>query len=102
KRDDERIEVETPNATVTLLHPGEYHIEANSAGDRSIVRTRSGASEVVAANGSQRSWRVESNQEGVFDGSGELTATLHTLGPRTAFEDWANDRNRYSESPQSA
>lgn len=102
KRDDERIEVETPNATVTLLHPGEYHIEANSAGDRSIVRTRSGASEVVAANGSQRSWRVESNQEGVFDGSGELTATLDTLGPRTAFEDWANDRNRYSESPQSA
>jgi hypothetical protein len=102
KRDDERIEVETPNATVTLLHPGEYLIEANSAGDQTTVRTRGGASEVVAANGSQRSWQVESNQQGVFDGSGELTATLDTLGPRTAFEDWANDRNRSSESPQSS
>lgn len=102
KRDDESLTIETPNATVTLLHPGEYHIEANGAGDRTTVRTRSGASEVVAANGSQRSWRVENDQEGVFDGTGELAATLDTLGPRTAFEDWANDRNRYSENPQSS
>ncbi|HKE94640.1 MAG TPA: hypothetical protein VKB34_10065, partial [Povalibacter sp.] len=99
KRDDESIGIDTPNATVTLLRPGEYHIEANSAGDQTIVGTRSGESEVVAG---QKSWRIGSNEEGTFNGTGELAADIHGLGPRTAFEDWANDRNRGSESSVSS
>ncbi|MFL6547194.1 MAG: DUF6600 domain-containing protein [Povalibacter sp.] len=99
KRENERIEIETPNATVTLLHPGEYHIEATSAGDQTVVRTRNGDSEVTSGS---KVWRVGGNQQGVFSGTKELTARIERLGPRTAFEDWANDRNRRSEGSTSS
>lgn len=99
KLESERIEIETPNATVALLHPGEYHIEANAAGDRTVVRTRSGESEVF---GDQKSFTVRANEEGVFTGTSELAANIDRLGPRTAFEDWANERDRRNENPVSS
>lgn len=95
KRDDESIEVSTPNSTVAILRPGEYRIEANDAGDQTIVRTRNGEAEV---SGGSKTWRVDTSEEGVFDGVDEIAARVEPLGPRTAFEDWANDRNRVSEN----
>ncbi len=99
RRDGERIEVETPNATVDVLHPGEYRIDANSAGDRTVVAVRSGSSDVLSDG---KSWRVDDGEQGTFTGSGQLSANVVPLGPRTAFEDWANDRNRVSENSESA
>lgn len=108
KRDNERLDIDTPNTTVSLLHPGEYHIEVTAAGD-TVVKTRSGESEV---RDDRNSYTVRANEEGVFknvsgerasgEGSGELTADIHPLGPRTAFEDWANDRDRRDRSSVSA
>jgi hypothetical protein len=99
RRDDERIEIETPNATVDLRHPGEYRIDANPAGDRTVVAARSGGAEVISDG---KSWRVDDGEEGTFTGAGQLSANVAPLGPRTAFEDWANDRNRSSENSESA
>jgi hypothetical protein len=44
KLQDERIEIDTPNAVISLEHPGEYHIRVNEAGDETVVRTRNGES----------------------------------------------------------
>lgn len=99
KRDDESIEIDTPNATVRLLHPGEYHIEVNEAGDQTVVKTRSGESEV---EGETQSFTVGANEEGVFEGTDRLSANIDPLGPRTAFEAWANDRDRQDQESQSA
>lgn len=98
KRDNERVEIDTRNATVALLHPGEYHVEVTSAGD-TVVKTRSGEAEV---QGEKNSYTVAANEEGVFKGTDELTADINPLGPRTAFEDWANDRDRRDERSVSA
>lgn len=99
KRDDESIEIDTPNATVRLLHPGEYHIEVNEDGDQTVVKTRSGESEV---DGDHQTFTVAANEEGVFKGTDQLTASIDPLGPRTAFEAWANDRDRPEQESQSA
>ena len=99
RRDGETIAIESPNASVDLLHPGEYRIEASPAGDRTIVAARSGGSEVRAEG---QTWRVDDGDEGTFTGTGEVSANIVALGPRTAFEDWANDRNRISEAPVSS
>lgn len=99
KRDNESIEIDTPNATVSLLHPGEYHLEVNEAGDRTLVKTRSGASEVY---GQDQTYQVGAGEEGEFSGTGELTADVRSIGPRTAFESWANDRDRDNEESRSA
>lgn len=94
----ETIQVETPNSTVRLLHPGEYHFEVDSGSDRTIVKARSGEAEVV---GRVNSYKVTANEQGEFMGLDNLTAHIYAIGPRTAFESWANDRDRRDNESQS-
>jgi hypothetical protein len=95
----ETIQVETPHSTVFLNRVGEYHIEVDKAGDRTIVKTRSGEADVKGGN---KQFTVRSNERGVFTGLETLTGTIEPLGPRTAFENWANDRDGRNERSQSA
>jgi hypothetical protein len=95
----ETIQVETPHATVFLNRVGEYHLEVDKAGDRTIVKTRNGEADVKGGN---KQFTVRSNERGVFSGLETLTGTIEPLGPRTAFENWANDRDGRNERSQSA
>ncbi|MET0499598.1 MAG: DUF6600 domain-containing protein [Steroidobacteraceae bacterium] len=99
KLDGETIVVETPNASVALLHPGEYHIEVNEAGDATVVKVRSGE---AAVTGEKDAFVVRATESGTFKGAKELTADISALGQRTAFESWANDRERREESSASS
>ncbi len=98
KREREEIEVSTPNASIALLHPGEYHIEVDAAGETTVVKARSGAAEVVGENAS---YTVNANQAGVFRGL-EPQGEIGALGARTAFEAWANERAQRNERSASA
>lgn len=95
----ETIQVETPHSTVFLNHVGEYHLEVDQAGDRTIVKTRSGEAEV---KGGEQRFTVRGNERGVFAGLENLTGRIESLGPRTAFENWANDRDARNERSESA
>ncbi|HEY5761045.1 MAG TPA: DUF6600 domain-containing protein [Steroidobacter sp.] len=95
----ETIQVETPHATVFLNRVGEYHLEVDKAGDRTIVKTRNGEADVKGGN---KQFTVRGNERGVFTGLETLTGTIEPLGPRTAFENWANDRDGRNERSQSA
>jgi hypothetical protein len=97
--DRENIQIETPNATVHFRHPGDYTVQVDPATDRTIVRTRNGEAEVT---GGDKSFRVRADEEGAFTGLDGLTANIGSLPPRTAFESWANDRDRRSETSESA
>jgi hypothetical protein len=99
KSESESIEVETPNATVTLLHPGEYHIEIAEDGAATVVDTRSGESAVA---GEKDTYTVRSNERGIFRGTDELSADIKPLGARTSFQNWANERERRDESARSS
>src|SRR5690606_36352263 len=63
KRERETIEVSTPNASIALMHPGEYHIEVDADGEATVVKTRSGTAEVAGENAS---YTVDANQVGEF------------------------------------
>jgi hypothetical protein len=97
--DRENIRVETPNATVHFRHPGDYTVQVDPATDRTIVRTRNGEAEVTGAD---KSFRVRADEEGAFTGLDGLTANIGSLPPRTAFESWANDRDRRGDTSESA
>ena len=97
--DREQVQMETPNATVRFLHPGDYTVQIEPESDRTIVRTRNGEAEVT---GGSKSFRVRADEEGVFSGLDGLTANIGKLPPRTAFESWANDRDRRSDNSESA
>jgi hypothetical protein len=95
----ENIQVETPNATVHFRHPGDYTVQVDPETDRTIVRTRNGEAEVTGAD---KSFRVRADEEGSFTGLDGLTANIGSLPPRTAFESWANDRDRRGDTSESA
>lgn len=95
----ETVQVETPNATVLLRRPGEYHLEVDADADRTTVRTRSGEAEV---RGGAKAYLVRINEEGVFTGLDDLSARIGRIGPRTAFETWAHDRAQREEDSVSS
>lgn len=95
----ETVQVETPHSTVYLNRVGEYHLEVDKDSDRTIVKTRNGEAEV---KGDKERFVVRANERGVFSGVENLTGNIESLGPRTAFEDWANERDARSERSNSA
>lgn len=95
----ETVQIETPHSTVYLNRVGEYHLEVDKAGDRTIVKTRNGEAEV---KGDKERFVVRDNERGVFSGMDNLTGRIEALGPRTAFESWANDRDARNERSESA
>jgi hypothetical protein len=95
----ENIQVETPNATVHIRRPGDYTVQVDPETDRTIVRTRNGEAEVT---GGDKSFRVRAEEEGSFTGLDGLTANIGSIPPRTAFESWANDRDRRGDTSESA
>jgi hypothetical protein len=95
----EVIQVETPNATVHLRQPGEYHFEFELLSDRTVVRARSGETEVT---GGSKSYIVRADEEGIFTDLDDLRAQIGPIAPRTAFETWANDRTRREETSVSS
>ncbi len=97
--DRESIQMETPNATVKFLHPGDYTVQVDPDSDRTIVRTRNGEAEVTGAS---KSFRVRADEEGTFSGLDGLTANIGRLPPRTPFESWANDLDRRGDNSESA
>jgi hypothetical protein len=95
----EQVSVETPNGAVLLNRVGEYNLEVDVETDRTIVKTRSGEAEMVADKASHL---VKDGQVGVFTGLDHLVVSRETLGPRTEFEAWANDRDRREQTSRSA
>lgn len=96
----ETIQVETPHSTVVLNRVGEYHLEVDKAADRTVVKTRNGEAE-VKGGGNQR-YTVRDNERGIFTGMETMSGRVEPLGPRTAFENWANDRDGRNERSKSA
>src|SRR5437870_9529522 len=47
--EEESFEIDTPNGAVSLLRPGTYRVDVNSAGDSTLVTVRRGEVEVTAA-----------------------------------------------------
>jgi len=86
----ERVTLATSNATVTLREAGEYSIAHNVSSERTLVKTRSGESEV--SGDAARGYLVGAGERGVFSGRDPLLAELSRVSDRSAFEAWANAR----------
>jgi len=46
--DDETLEIDTPQAALTILRPGEYRVDVSEQGDASIVTVRQGSMEATS------------------------------------------------------
>jgi hypothetical protein len=90
---NETYEVDTPNLAFTIQNPGDYRIDTNADGNRTVVTVREGQGEVT---GGGRSYNLEADQQAVFTGTDTLNYDLLDADaqPMTDFDKWSADRDR--------
>ena len=91
--DDETVEIDTPQAALSLLRPGEYRIEVDEQGVATIVGVRSGQAEATAGQAYTIQPREQVRISGGADGSAPVFDT-RDLPPADQFDLWCQDRDR--------
>jgi hypothetical protein len=98
-RDNEQIEIATPNVALSLLRPGNYRVEVNDAGDRTVVKVSEGA---LQATGGDQDLVVHSRQVVTFTGVETLATNFGTPGELDEFDSWTLDRERRDQQAASS
>jgi len=91
---DDTIEVDTPSLAVTVLAPGEYRIDVDSAAQVVTVGVIDGLAEVT---GRTQDYRLEAQQQGSFVGDLDLTVSFADLGAADGFDAWAALRDAHDD-----
>jgi hypothetical protein len=92
----ETFEIDTPNAAVLLLQPGDYRIEVDSQG-ATVLAVRNGEAELDGGAGPTR---VRDQQELRFVGPDQY-ASVQPLRPLDDFDQWCMERERRLADAQS-
>jgi hypothetical protein len=95
---NEIFEVDTPNLAFTASRPGIYRINVNDAGDTTVVVVRDGEGEVT---GGGQSYRVHSDETGIFTGTDQLNADIEGVGSEDDLERWSYERDRREDHSSS-
>src|SRR4051812_15331374 len=90
-QDDEVLEIDTPNAAVTILRAGEYRIDADGDNNTAAVTVRAGNAEVT---GGGAAFVVRPRQTGKAIGMDDVQQDVGPALPQTEFDYWAAARDR--------
>ncbi len=98
--DDEVVEIDTPQAALSLLRPGEYRVEVNEQGDTTLASVRSGQAEATSGQAftiyPRQQVRISSPAEG-----GQPVFDQRDIPPADVFDSFAEDRDRREDMSQS-
>jgi hypothetical protein len=97
--DSDNFEVDTPNLAFTILRPGIYEINVNSAGDTTVIQDRRGQGEVT---GGGSAYTLNPGDVGTFSGTYQLNADVEGLGDVDDFERWSEQRDHHEDVSISA
>jgi hypothetical protein len=95
---DENFEVDTPNLAVSLTQPGQYRIEVNEAGDKTVVSVAEGEAQ---AAGDGQGYPIHAQQRATFTGTQQLSSMVASLGAPDELDSWSLSRDRQIQSAQS-
>ncbi|MBW8722740.1 MAG: FecR domain-containing protein, partial [Polaromonas sp.] len=96
---DDTVEIDTPNASVTIPEPGSYRIEVSDHDDVTIVQVRDGSAEVA---GERQRYTVKENEQLRLRGSGRLNAQFDDLDHMDDFDRWVSSRNSRARNATAA
>lgn len=89
------LEVDTPNAALSITAPGEYRIDANPDANETYSTVRSGAEQVTANAGS---FALQARQQAVINGQDQSAQYQVYAAPGyDEFDNWASSRDRRDE-----
>ena len=96
---DEVVEVDTPNAAVSLLQPGFYRIDIDPDTDETVVTVRRGEAQVTSGGSA---FPVRGHESGYVSGGESPTYDVRDARRGDAWEDWCEERDRREERSESA
>lgn len=97
--ENESVEVDTPNAAISLLRSGDYRFHANGDNAVTVVNVRGGEAEVTAGGSA---FPARSGQSARLDGMDTPTQDLAAVPPPDEFDRWCEMRERREMSSASA
>jgi hypothetical protein len=98
-RDGELVEINTPQAAISISKPGDYRIEVLNDGSRALVKNHSGESEVI---GNRDTVRLHEREQITLDQDGQAIAASEMFSQRDDFDAWAQGRNERFARSESA
>src|SRR5215472_5925931 len=96
--DGNSVEIDTPNAALTLLRPGSYRVETYPDENTTLVTVNSGDLEI---SGNGVSQTVHSGQSVKLEGSDQVEMAFVSAPRGDDFDSWCNDRDRRYTSSNS-
>lgn len=99
-REDDVVEVDTPNLAFTIFQTGHYRMDASQDGANTTVSIRAGEGE---ATGYGQTYDLRAGQVGYFSGTNGLYADVEQVGEPDAFDVWVEGRDHrydYARSRQ--
>lgn len=100
--DDEVVEIDTPQAALSLLRPGEYRVEVNEQGDTTLVSVRSGQAEATAGQAFSINPRQQVRIAADPNGGQQPVFDTRDVPPADPFDLFCQDRDRREDMSQSA
>ena len=94
----ESFEVDTPNAAISLLRPGDYRIDANSDTNLTTVTARDGEADVTAGGST---FSVRMRESARIAGLDQVTQETGPAPPPNDFDLWCATRARREAQSQS-
>ncbi len=89
--DGNSVEIDTPNAALTLLRPGSYRVETYPDNGTTLVTVNNGDLEI---SGNGLSQTVHSGQSVKLEGTDEVQMAFVSGPGNDDFDSWCNDRDR--------
>ncbi len=98
--DDESVEIDTPQAALSILRPGDYRVDVNEQGDTSFVTVRGG--EIEATAGQAFPIHPREQVRIAAEEGGTPTFDRREAQPADQFDNFCMDRDRNEDLSQSA
>src|SRR5215475_540128 len=93
------LEVDTPNVAFTIQRTGEYRVDVNEDGSRTITTVWHGRAE---ATGGGYSYTVVAGQEATFTGTDQLDHEIAQIQPSDDFDNFAFQRDARDDHDESS
>jgi hypothetical protein len=94
----ESIEIDTPNASVSLLRAGEYRIDVEPDGNHTQVTVKGGQSEVTA---NDSAFTVYAQQTGIITGADQPAYEVQNAASPDSWDNWCAARDQRQEQTAS-
>ncbi|MBZ5585943.1 MAG: FecR domain-containing protein, partial [Acidobacteriia bacterium] len=98
---DEAYEIDTPNAAISLLRPGDYRIDCDGDRNLTAVTVWDGEAEFTAGDGGLAT-PVRAGQSARVNGIDQVTQEIVRAAGRGDFERWCEARDRREDRVESA